>query len=441
MPAAVVVGAQWGDEGKGKIVDLLTPHADLVVRYAGGANAGHTLVVGGDKLVLHLVPSGILHEGKRCVIGQGTVVDPGTLLEELDALVERGVEVEGRVWIADRAHVVLPHHKDIDGWREQATADRIGTTRRGIGPAYEDKIGRRGIRVGDLLRPDLPEKLSRNLDTWHAQIEALGGTLPDLSDQLARLRAWGGRLRPFLADGARMTAEALDGGKRVLLEGAQGTMLDIDHGTYPFVTSSNAIAGGACTGAGVGPTQIGAVVGIAKAYATRVGGGPFPTELDGATGDALRNAGAEFGATTGRPRRCGWLDIPALRLARRVNGLTAIALTKLDVLSGIQELKICVAYRYEGQELQQPPFDALDRVEPIYESLPGWDEDLQGTSSMDALPPNAKAYLRRISELVGCPITLVSVGPGREQTLGDTDPFVQPPVDGLAFFNRRGQCN
>lgn len=424
MPAAVVVGAQWGDEGKGKIVDLLAPHADLVVRYAGGANAGHTLVVGGEKLVLHLVPSGILHEGKRCVIAQGTVVDPGTLLQELDALVERGIEVEGRLWIADRAHVVLPHHKDIDGWRERATADRIGTTKRGIGPAYEDKVGRRGIRVGDLVRPDLAEKLERNLEAWRPSVESLGGTLPDARQQLAQLRAWGDRLRPFLADGARVTTEALDRGERVLLEGAQGTMLDIDHGTYPFVTSSNATAGGACTGAGVGPTQIGAVIGIAKAYATRVGGGPFPTELDGAAGDALRTAGAEFGATTGRPRRCGWLDVPALRLARRVNGLTGIALTKLDVLSGMAELKLCVAYRHEGGELEQPPFDALDRVEPIYETLPGWDDDLRGVTSMDALPPNARAYVQRIGELVGCPITIVSVGPDREQTLGQTDPFV-----------------
>ena len=423
MPAAVVVGAQWGDEGKGKIVDLLAPHADLVVRYAGGANAGHTLVVAGDTLVLHLVPSGILHPGKRCIVAQGTVVDPGTLLSELDALVARGVSVEGRLWVADRAHVVLPHHKDIDGWREQASSERIGTTKRGIGPAYEDKIGRRGVRVGDLLRPDLDEKLERNLDAWRPHIEALGGAMPDRAEELAQLRAWGQRLRPFLTDGARMAGQALDRGERVLLEGAQGTMLDVDHGTYPFVTSSNATAGGACTGAGIGPTQIGAVVGIAKAYATRVGGGPFPTELDGAEGERLRQAGAEFGATTGRPRRCGWLDAPALRHARRVNGLTSLALTKLDVLSGLGELKICVAYRHEGQELSVPPFDALDRVEPIYESLPGWNEDLSGATTLDALPDNARAYLRRVAELVGCPVRIVSVGPGREQTLGETDPF------------------
>ncbi|MEM9069944.1 MAG: adenylosuccinate synthase [Myxococcota bacterium] len=423
MPAAVVVGAQWGDEGKGKIVDLLTPHADLVVRFAGGANAGHTLVVGGEKLVLHLVPSGILHEGKRCVIGQGTVVDPGTLLGELDALRGRGVDFDGRLFVADRAHVVLPHHKEIDGLREAASDERIGTTKRGIGPAYEDKVGRRGIRVGDLGRGDLAEKLGHNLAGWSSEIAALGGTVPTVEDLLPQLQQWGKQLAPYVEDGARIAAEALEGGQNVLLEGAQGTMLDVDHGTYPFVTSSNATSGGACTGSGVGPTAVKAVIGIAKAYATRVGGGPFPTEIHGEAGDALRKAGAEFGATTGRPRRCGWIDIPALRMARRVNGLTSLAITKLDVLTGLPEIQVCVGYRDESGEHREPPFDAMSSVEPVYETLAGWTEDVRDCRSKAALPDAARAYLDRVEALVGCPVTLVSVGPDREETFGAANLF------------------
>ena len=423
MPAAIVVGAQWGDEGKGKIVDLLAPHADLVVRFAGGANAGHTLVVEGKKLVLHLVPSGILHAGKQCLVGQGTVVDPGTFLDELDGLSAGGIDVAGRLFIADRAHVVMPHHKAIDGWREEASGARIGTTKRGIGPTYEDKVGRRGIRVGDLVRDSLDAHVRRNLEAWKPEAEKLGHTLPDAADVIAQLRRWGERLAPFIADGAALANDALHAGRNVLLEGAQGSMLDIDHGTYPFVTSSNAGAGGACTGAGIGPTQIQRVIGITKAYATRVGGGPFPTELEGEVGERLRKAGAEFGATTGRPRRCGWIDIPSLRMAVQINGMTSLAITKLDVLTGFDELKICTRFRLDGETVDRPPFDAYDEVEPVYETMPGWSDDIGGCDSLEQLPEAARAYVDRIAELVECPISIVSVGPDRAQTLGSTNPF------------------
>ena len=425
MPAVIVVGAQWGDEGKGKIVDLLSPYSNLVVRYAGGANAGHTLVVKGDKVVLHLVPSGILHQDKQCLIGSGTVVDPLTLLEEIRELETRGMSLKNRLFLAQRAHVVLPHHKVIDELREKASGGVIGTTKRGIGPTYEDKIGRRGIRIGDLLRSKLKDKLKRNIDGWAPYIKSVGGSLPDLGELHEQLMLWGQQLEPYITDGIIMVSQALEEDQKILLEGAQGTMLDVDHGTYPFVTSSNASAGGACTGAGIGPSQIDTVIGITKAYATRVGGGPFPTELIGEAGEVLRRSGAEFGATTGRPRRCGWLDIPALRAAVRINGLTSVALTKLDVLSGIKELKVCVGYRYEGANHEHPPFDALDDVAPIYESLEGWTEEIVNCRALEELPSAAKHYIQRISELIGCPITLLSVGPDREQTLGLKDPFIE----------------
>jgi adenylosuccinate synthase len=422
MPATVVVGAQWGDEGKGKIVDLLTPFAEVVVRYAGGANAGHTLVVRGEKIVLHLVPSGILHAGQECIVGQGCVVDAGTLLEEIDLLEVRGISTKGRLFVADRAHVVLPHHRLIDALREQADP-KIGTTKRGIGPAYEDKVGRVGVRVGDLIRPGLEAKVAANLASWSPRIEALGGTTPSASEITASLLAQAERLRPYVADGARRAGDAIERGAKVLLEGAQGTMLDIDYGTYPFVTSSSATSGGACTGGGVAPTRIERVIGICKAYATRVGGGPFPTEMHGEAGEALRQAGAEFGATTGRPRRCGWLDLPALRFAARVNGMTSIAMTKLDVLTGMPELQLATGYRLDGEVIDEPPFEGLERVEPIYETHAGWTEDVTHCRTLEALPANARKYLARIEELVGCPIGIVSVGPDREQTIGLTEPF------------------
>ncbi|MCU0677205.1 MAG: adenylosuccinate synthase [Myxococcota bacterium] len=422
MPATVVVGAQWGDEGKGKIVDLLTPFAEVVVRYAGGANAGHTLVVRGEKIVLHLVPSGILHAGQECIVGQGCVVDAGTLLEEIDLLEVRGISTKGRLFVADRAHVVLPHHRLIDALREQADP-KIGTTKRGIGPAYEDKVGRVGVRVGDLIRPGLEAKVAANLASWSPRIEALGGTTPSASEITAALLVQAERLRPYLADGARRAGDAIARGAKVLLEGAQGTMLDIDYGTYPFVTSSSATSGGACTGGGVAPTRIERVIGICKAYATRVGGGPFPTEMHGEAGEALRQAGAEFGATTGRPRRCGWLDLPALRFAARVNGMTSIAMTKLDVLTGMPELQLATGYRLDGEVIDEPPFEGLERVEPIYETHAGWTEDVTHCRTLEELPTNARKYLARIEELVGCPIGIVSVGPDREQTIGLTEPF------------------
>lgn len=425
MPALVVVGAQWGDEGKGKIVDLYTPYSDLVVRFAGGANAGHTLVVGGEKVILHLIPSGILHPNARCVVAQGTVLDPEVLLREIDELEARGVSVRDRLFISDRAHVVLPQHKLIDALREkQRGEDAIGTTKRGIGPTYEDKVGRRGVRIGDLIRPALLEKIEANLDAWAPLFSALGDQLPDAKKIAEDFAALGERLRPFIADSAAIVNEAVKADKKILLEGAQGMMLDIDHGTYPFVTSSNAVAGGACAGAGIGPTAIKKVVGISKAYATRVGGGPFPSELLDEMGDALRNAGGEFGSTTGRPRRCGWLDLPALRMAARVNGMCEIALTKLDVLTGFKELKVCVAYELEGERLLEPPFDCLGSVKAIYETLPGWDEPIDGAKSRDALPENARAYIELIEREIDVPVSLISVGPDREQTVSFEDPFV-----------------
>ncbi len=425
MPALVVVGAQWGDEGKGKVVDLYTPYAGLVVRYAGGANAGHTLVVDGSKVILHLIPSGILHAGQRCVVAQGTVLDPEVLLEELDTLTKKGVAVAGRVLVSDRAHVVLPQHKLIDGLRESAKGDRaIGTTKRGIGPTYEDKVARRGVRIGDLLKPHLlREKLAANLEAWKPVIEGLGGEVPALEPIVAAYTELGERLRPFVQDTATVVAEAVKRGDKILLEGAQGTMLDIDHGTYPYVTSSNAVAGGACAGAGIGPTAITKVIGISKAYATRVGGGPFPTELHDALGEQLRKAGAEYGSTTGRPRRCGWLDIPALRLSVRVNGMEEIALTKLDVLAGLPKLELCVAYELDGETLLEPPYDGLERVKPVYETLPGFEGDISGVRTRAELPAAARAYVERIEQLVGCRVGIVSVGPDREQTADLRDPF------------------
>ncbi|MFW6066861.1 MAG: adenylosuccinate synthase [Myxococcota bacterium] len=423
MPAVVVVGAQWGDEGKGKVVDLLAPFADAVVRYAGGANAGHTLVVQGEKRIFHLVPSGALHGSLRCVIGQGTVIDPEVLVAELGWLQERDLLDAGRLLIADRAHVVLPHHKLIDGLREKGNG-AIGTTKRGIGPAYEDKAARRGLRMGDLLRPErLRAKLQDNLEQWRPVIESLGGQMPDPAPVVDAYAALGERLRSYVGDAGRWIASALASDEKLLLEGAQGTLLDIDHGTYPYVTSSSAVAGGACGGAGIGPTAVRRVIGIAKAYSTRVGGGPFPTELTCEVGQRLRDAGAEYGSTTGRPRRCGWLDATALRYAARVNGMQELALTKLDVLTGLDEIRIGVGYQLDGQRLDDLPWDEVDRLEPVYESLPGWKEDIAACKRSTDLPANARRYIERIEELTGCEVGLVSVGADRDATLDLTDPF------------------
>jgi len=424
MSAVVVVGAQWGDEGKGKVVDLYAPYADIVIRYAGGANAGHTLVVNGEKLILHLIPSGILHEQTRCVVGQGTVIDPAVFLEEIETLTERGLTTEGRLLVSQRAHVVLPHHRLIDELREKKSNGEIGTTKRGIGPCYEDKVARRGVRMGDLLHADrLRGKLDGNLERWRPVAEDLGGTLPSADEIVARYTELGEALRGYIGDAAAIIRASIEANEKILLEGAQGTMLDIDNGTYPFVTSSNAVAGGACAGAGIGPTHIRSAIGIAKAYTTRVGGGPFPTELEDETGQQLRDAGAEYGSTTGRPRRCGWLDLIALRHAVAVNGLDELAITKLDVLAAVDELKVCVAYELDGKRLDYPPYERMDAVQPIYETLQGWDEDLSPCRTRGDLPFSAQEYLERIEQEVGCRVGVVSVGPDREDTADLRDPF------------------
>jgi adenylosuccinate synthase len=424
MSAVVVVGAQWGDEGKGKVVDLFAPYAELVVRYAGGANAGHTLVVNGEKLILHLIPSGILHEETKCVVGQGTVIDPVVFLKEIEALSARGVATDGRLLVSQRAHVVLPQHQLIDGLREKKSNEAIGTTKRGIGPCYEDKVARRGVRMGDLLDLEmLRRKLDANLECWRPVADDLGDTLPSAEEVLAQYAALGKALQGYIGDAATIVRASIRADEKILLEGAQGTMLDIDNGTYPFVTSSNAVAGGACAGAGIGPTHIGRAVGIAKAYTTRVGGGPFPTELEDETGQLLRDAGAEYGSTTGRPRRCGWLDLVALRHAVAVNGLGELAITKLDVLTAVDAIKLCVAYELDGERLAYPPYERVEAVQPIYETLEGWDEDLSGCRTRADLPEAARAYLARIEQEVDCPIGVVSIGPDREDTADLQDPF------------------
>ncbi|MCK8496358.1 adenylosuccinate synthase [Myxococcus fulvus] len=434
MPNVVVIGAQWGDEGKGKVVDLLTEHAQLVVRFQGGNNAGHTLVVGGQKTVLHLIPSGILHQGKTCVIGNGVVVDPAVLVGEIDALKARGfLKEDSQLIISDNAHVIFPWHKLLDSFREKARGgSAIGTTGRGIGPSYEDKVARRGIRMRDLLNPErlrkrIEERLPQALDELRELCGKAGVPVPQLEvpQVLAEFSGLGERLKPYVHDASLYLAGQVRRGARILFEGAQGTLLDVDHGTYPFVTSSNCVAGNAAVGSGLGPTAIDKVMGISKAYTTRVGGGPFPTELSDAIGDQLRKVGDEFGATTGRPRRCGWLDGVVLRYAARVNGLWGMALTKLDVLSGLKSLQICNAYDLDGEKITELPgdYEDLARVKPIYETLPGWEENLAGVRSFDELPENAKRYVRRVEEVSGVPVVCVSVGADRGETVLLQNPF------------------
>lgn len=425
MSSLVIVGAQWGDEGKGKVVDLLTADADAVVRYGGGANAGHTLVVGDEKVVLHLMPSGALHERPRCLLGAGMVLDLEVLASELDVLRARGRLPAQRVVVSERAHLVLPHHRVVDGLREQG-ASAIGTTKRGIGPCYEDRAARTGLRVADLRDPKhFRLRLQNNIDRWEPVIRKLGGEVPDLDGTASRMLAWGQAIEPWVGNVTRQLHEARQANARILFEGAQGTMLDIDHGTYPFVTSSSVTAAGACSGAGVGPTFIDHVLGITKAYTTRVGDGPFPTELEGDEGDALRAKGEEFGATTGRPRRCGWLDVPVLRHAIDINGIDRLAINKLDVLSGVHPLRICTQYRSpEGHLLDYPPASNLRELVPVYETLEGWDEDVQAIRSFEDLPAPARRYIERIETLVGVRTSLVSVGPERTQTIHRTDPWV-----------------
>jgi adenylosuccinate synthase len=424
MTAVVVVGAQWGDEGKGKVVDIITEHADMVVRYGGGPNAGHTLVVGDEKLVVRLIPSGILRPSTICVLAQGMAIDPSGLIGELDELAKRGlVRSGGSLVVSDRAHAILPYHVLVDGLREQGP-DALGTTKRGVGPCYEDKAGRRGIPLGALRDLARTEALvDRALACWAPVIAALGGVAPKTSEVMEKLRALAPRIVPLLADTSRLVEQAVREGKRVLFEGAQGTLLDIDHGTYPFVTSSHATAGGACAGSGVGPSRIDFVVGLVKAYSTRVGGGPFPTELNDDVGEGLRKRGNEFGSVTGRPRRTGWLDLPALRYAVRVNGLDGLALTKLDILTGLREIKICVAYRTPTGSTSDFPIDALDTATPVYESVPGWDAELGAARRMQDLPEAARKYVERIEREAGCPPVLVSVGTRRDETIALADVF------------------
>jgi adenylosuccinate synthase len=425
---AVVIGTQWGDEGKGKIVDLLAEHADVVVRFQGGANAGHTLVIKGEKTINHLVPSGIL-QNKVCLLGNGMVVDPAVLLKEMDFLASRGVPVgPDRIVISELAHLIMPYHQLIDVAREEKQgAQQIGTTGRGIGPAYEDKAARRGIRFVELIDPELfRRKVLSVLEEKNFYLQSYFNRQPlDGDAVVAQYLAYAERLRPHVANISVVIDQALKRRKHMLFEGSQGTHLDIDHGTYPYVTSSNTVAASACCGAGLGPRRITDVVGIVKAYTTRVGRGPFPTELTDEIGNRLQEKGAEFGATTGRRRRCGWLDAVLLRDSVRLNGVTGLAITKLDVLDGLESIRICTHYEHRGQRLDVVPATAgaLEECRPVYETLPGWTETTSGVRSFTRLPRNVKGYLRRIEELTGVPIDIVSIGPDRGQTIVLRTPF------------------
>lgn len=423
MSNMVIVGTQWGDEGKGKIVDLLAADSDVIVRFQGGNNAGHTVIVNGEKYILHLIPSGILHAGKICLIGNGVVLDPAVFCREVEMLKNKGIDVSpARLKVSRKTHLIMPYHRVLDQARENARNPeaKIGTTGRGIGPAYEDKITRIGVRAADLEDLSLlRKKVEIALIEKNALLTGLYNAAPVMVDEvMVEMKEVASKLLPYLADVSSELENAMSAGQGIMFEGAQGTHLDIDHGTYPFVTSSNTVAANAATGAGVGPGCLGRIIGIVKTYTTRVGGGPFPTELNCEVGKHLQQQGAEFGATTGRTRRCGWLDIVLLRESVRLNGLTELVLTKLDVLSGLPELKICVAYKYKGQELRYPPQAeaGLTNVEPIYETIPGWQEDISAASSFDELPQAVQNYVRRIEELLQVPATVISVGPDRAQT-------------------------
>ncbi|HMM07060.1 MAG TPA: adenylosuccinate synthase [Clostridiales bacterium] len=421
MPATIIVGSQWGDEGKGKITDFLADRSEVVVRSQGGNNAGHTVISNGAEYKLHLIPSGILNKDSLNIVGNGVVVDLSVLLGEMEQLQERGISFQ-HFYLSDRAHLIMPYHKLIDGLEESAKGeDKIGTTKRGIGPAYSDKVNRVGIRICDLLEFDeFQRKLHVVLKQKNLLLEKIYGEEPlDEGAILKEFADLAERIRPYVADTSVLVNESLKAGKKVLFEGAQAVHLDIDHGTYPFVTSSSPCAGGALTGTGVGPTKIDAVVGVAKAYTTRVGSGPFPTELHDVYGETLRKIGGEYGVTTGRPRRCGWLDGVVLRYSARVCGMTDLALTKLDVLDQLSELKLCVAYRYGGQIMTEFPasLDAMEQCEPIYETLPGWQQDISSCRNYEELPENAKAYIKRVEELTETSVSIVAVGPDRQQTI------------------------
>ncbi len=429
MSNIVVVGTQWGDEGKGKVVDLLAAHADLVVRFQGGNNAGHTLVVNGEQTICHLIPSGILHKEKKCLIGNGLVVDPEVLIHEIETLRAKGVSVTpDNLSLSEKAHLIMPYHKALDLAREAAKGkDKIGTTGRGIGPCYEDKAARTGIRAIDLLEPEtLEEKIRIALEEKNFILtEFLKADPLDFQTVYDQYRSMGEILTPYITDVSIEIDRAVRSGKKVLFEGAQATHLDIDHGTYPFVTSSNPIAGAVCAGAGVGPDKLHHIVGILKAYTTRVGAGPFPTELEDEIGDYIQEKGAEFGATTGRRRRCGWLDLVMARDSVRLNGLTSLGITKLDVLTDMERLRICVAYDCLGERLEARPasLKKLAQCVPIYEELPGWHEDISSAARVDELPVQARNYIKRIEEITEVPVSIVSVGPGRDQTIVAKDPY------------------
>ena len=423
MSVRIVLGAQWGDEGKAKVVDYLTNDSDIVVRYQGGANAGHTIKVDDEEFIFHLIPAGIVRPDKICVIGNGVVMDPEALFREIEELEGRGIEVGDRIKISQRAHVVMPYHMVLEKASEEKIGDaRIGTTMRGIGPCYRDKINRSsGIRVGDMLDRDiLPEKIRANVREKNEILTKVYGYEPmDAVPILEAYAAYGERITPFVTDTSVYLNEAIDSGKNILFEGSQGTLLDIDHGTYPYVTSSNTTAGGACAGSGIGPTRIDEVVGVVKAYATRVGNGPFPTELADELGQQIRDTGHEYGSTTGRPRRCGWYDSVVVRLACRVNGFSSLAITRLDILDELEEIKICTHYEHKGTQLEHFPADlnVLQTCEPVYETLTGWQTPTPQVRTIDGLPENARKYLERISTLADTPISLVSVGPERDETI------------------------
>jgi adenylosuccinate synthase len=422
MPNIVVVGAQWGDEGKGKVVDIITPHVNVVVRFSGGNNAGHTVVVGREKYVLHTIPSGILHNGRRCVIGCGVVVDPGSLIEEMESLVQRGVELDGNLYISKNAHLIMPYHPALDRASEaKLGARRIGTTGKGVGPAYVDKVARVGIRMADLLDERLfREKVELNVayknrllrDFYDAETFGVEAIL----NQYLRYAGW---LAPYITDTALLLSKWIDSGYSVLFEGAQATMLDIDHGTYPYITSSTTTAGGAATGTGVPPTKIHGVLGVAKAYSTRVGEGPFPTEMSGVMAETIRARGNEYGATTGRPRRCGWFDGVVMRYATRINGFDTVALTKLDVLDQCETVKVCTGYRWRGEIITDFPEEetAMAELEPVYEEISGWMSSTAGARNEADLPAKARRYLERLEELIGVPFCLISTGAQRDETI------------------------
>jgi adenylosuccinate synthase len=421
-----VLGTQWGDEGKGKIVDMLTPHFATVARYQGGHNAGHTVYVQGKKFVLHLIPSGILHPGVTCIIGNGVVVDPQALFKEIDELGKMGIAVDGRLLISEKAHVILPYHRELDVLSEARRGERkIGTTSRGIGPAYEDKIGRRGIRICDLLgdRAALQEEVRENVN---ARNHIIKDTTLDWKPLFDQLLAYGERIRPWVADCSLFLARTMKEGRNVMFEGAQATLLDIDHGTYPFVTSSNASVGGVCTGLGVPARAIDGVLGVAKAYTTRVGEGPLPTELSGPLAERLRESGQEYGASTGRPRRCGWFDAVVVRYSARINGLDALALTKLDVLDGLPEVLLCTGYKTAGGTITEFPADLrmLAAAEPVYETMPGWSAPTKGATKLDQLPREARRYVERLEAVSGVPCAIISTGSDRGETIVRSDSAV-----------------